>query len=132
MHRTTVNPWTWQDQLGYAQGVLVREPHETLYLAGQCSVDADGAPVHAGDMAAQVNQCLDNLETVLGKAGMSLADVVRLDVYTTDTVAYFGSMPVVNARFAATGTVPAGGILCQVAGLAMPPLMVELVATASR
>ncbi len=132
MDRTTVNPWTWQDQLGYAQGVLVAEATRTLYLAGQCSVDADGAPVHAGDMAAQVNQCLDNMEAVLGKAGMSLADVVRLDVYTTDTGAYFGAIPLVNARFAAVSTVPAGGILCQVSGLAMPPLMVELVATAAR
>ncbi len=131
MHRSTINPWTWQDALGYTQGVLVREAQETLYLAGQCSVDADGAPLHAGDMAAQVNQCLDNVETVLGKAGMSLADVVRLDVYTTDTAAYFGAMSLVTDRFTAAGTVAAGGILCQVEGLAMPPLMVELVATAA-
>ena len=29
----------------------------------QGSVDADGHPVHAGDMVAQVAQCLDNVET---------------------------------------------------------------------
>ena len=35
-------------------------------------------------MAAQLALSLDNLEAVLGEAGMSLANLVRLNVYTTD------------------------------------------------
>ena len=35
MKRQTINPWTWQDDYGYSQGVLVVQPQRTLYAAGQ-------------------------------------------------------------------------------------------------
>jgi hypothetical protein len=47
-------------------------------------VDADGNPQHPGDMAAQLELSLYNLEAVLADADMTLANVVRLNVYTTD------------------------------------------------
>src|SRR5918997_1504805 len=78
------NPWGWQDQLGFVQANLVSGAQRMLVCAGQTSVDAEGRPLHPGDMRAQVNQALDNLETVLGEAGFTLADVVRLNYYTTD------------------------------------------------
>lgn len=55
-----------------------------MVCAGQTSVDADGGPLHEGDMAAQVGQALDNLETVLREAGYELSDVIRLE-YTSQT-----------------------------------------------
>ena len=132
VHRTTVNPWTWQDALGYSQGVLV-DAHRTLYLAGQCSTGPDGAPLHPGDMAAQAQQAMANVETVLAAAGLGLADVVRYDVYTTDLGGYFASgHSHVAGRFAAAGPFPAGGICAQVGALAMPGLLVEVVVTAAQ
>jgi enamine deaminase RidA (YjgF/YER057c/UK114 family) len=62
-----------------------------LHCAGQASVDADGKPVHEGDMRGQLTRSLDNLEIVLGEAGLGLADVVRLNYYTTDVDAFFES-----------------------------------------
>jgi enamine deaminase RidA (YjgF/YER057c/UK114 family) len=64
--------------------------------------------------------------------GYSQADVVRLDIYTTDMDAYFPVSSAVNDRFESHGNVPVGRILAQVSRLALPPLMVELVATAVR
>jgi len=89
MQRTTINPWTWNEAFGYSQATVVEGSHQVMYIAGQTAIDADGNVVHAGDMAGQVGQALDNLETVLGAGGLTLADVVRLDVYTTDLDAYF-------------------------------------------
>src|SRR3712207_8311106 len=42
-------------------------PYTTLFrsCAGQFSSDAEGRPLHPGDMGMQLNQALDNLETVL-------------------------------------------------------------------
>ena len=60
-----VNPWKWQDNFGFSQAIDVRQAGRVLYCAGQTSVDAAGAPLHAGDMAAQLTQAFDNLETVL-------------------------------------------------------------------
>ena len=56
----------------------------------------------------------------------------NFNVYTTDLDGYLASSHVLSQRFAAWDNLPAGGILTQVARLAMPPLMVELVATATR
>ena len=42
-----------------------------LDCAGQTSVDEEGNPMHAEDMAAQVNQAFNNLETVLSQAGLT-------------------------------------------------------------
>ena len=80
MTRTTLAPWTWQEAFGFAQGAEVRNTRTVVYVAGQGSVDADGNPVHDGDMEKQVVQALDNVEAVLGEAGLTLADVVKYDV----------------------------------------------------
>ena len=133
MDKQIINPWSWQEGFGYSQGVLVTNPTATLYAAGQGSVDADGTPIHPGDMAGQVTQTLANVETVLEAAGMTLADVVRYDIHTTDLQTYFeqGHEQVAKA-FAQAGPFPAGGIATQVPALALPPMLVEITVTACR
>jgi enamine deaminase RidA (YjgF/YER057c/UK114 family) len=133
VQHTAINPWTWQEALGYSQGVLVEHPKQTLHMSGQCSIGPDGAPLHLGDMAGQAQQAMANVETVLGAAGLTLADVVRYDVYTTDIGSYLTSAHQhVAGRFVQAGVLPAGGILAQVQSLAMPGLMLEVVVTAVR
>ncbi|WP_253766978.1 RidA family protein [Goodfellowiella coeruleoviolacea] len=129
MERTTVNPWTWSVELGYDQGELVSGHTRTLYCAGQTAMSADGAPQHHGDMAAQLALSLDNLEAVLGEAGMSLANLVRLNVYTTDVDLLFQHYGVLASRLGAAGVAPASTLL-GVTRLAIPALMVELEGTA--
>lgn len=129
MDRSIINPWTWQDRFGFAQANAVSEAGRTVYCAGQTSVDADGNPIHAGDMRAQVGQALDNLEIVLHEADCELSDVVRLDSYTTDLDSYFAAQDVLADRLRAAGCRPASTLL-GVSRLALPPLLVELEATA--
>ena len=129
MEREIVNPWTWQDQFGFVQAIALTGVERVVLCAGQTSSDADGKAVHAGDMRAQVGQALDNLETVLGQAGLTLGDVVRLNYYTTDVDEFLANMAVVGTRTGAAGVAPAGTLL-GVARLAFPELMIELEATA--
>ncbi|MEZ5383045.1 MAG: RidA family protein [Microthrixaceae bacterium] len=131
MKRTSVNPWEWSVQLGFNQAELVEGGTEVLYLSGQSAMGADGEPQHAGDMAAQVTLSLDNLETVLGDAGMYLSNIVRLNTYTTDIDAMFENYGLVAERFGAAGVQPPGSLL-GVSRLAFPDLMVEFEATAVR
>ena len=134
MEKNTVNPWTWQDQLGYSQGVLVTEPRQTLYAAGQGPMDAQGNLVHDGDVAGQAALVMDNVETVLAAAGMTLADVVRYDIYATDLQDYFmsGGHEQVAKRFGQSGNIPAGGSATQVPALAVPGMAVEITVIATR
>jgi enamine deaminase RidA (YjgF/YER057c/UK114 family) len=129
VERTAVNPWTWSAELGFNQGELVSGHTRTLYCSGQTAVNADGKPQHAGDLAAQLALSLDNLEAVLGEAGMSLANLVRLNVFTTDVDLLFQHYGVLAARLAAAGAAPASTLL-GVTRLAIPDLMVELEGTA--
>jgi enamine deaminase RidA (YjgF/YER057c/UK114 family) len=92
-------------------------------------MDADGNPLHEGDLRAQLSQALDNVEAVLRASGCGLADVVRLNYYTTDLDGFFGALDVVRARLQDAGCSPASTVL-EVSGLALPPLLVEVEATA--
>ena len=131
MEREIVNPWTWQEQFGFVQANVVSGAERTVYCAGVASVDADGNPVHEGEMAAQLGQSLDNLETLLRESGCTLSDVVRLNYYTTDVDAFFGAMEGLASRLGEAGCRPAS-TLVQVPRLALPPLLVEIEATAAR
>src|SRR5690606_30551644 len=114
---------------GFNQAELVEGGRRQLICSGQTSVDAEGRPQHAGDMRAQVALAMDNLEAVLAAAGMTLRDVVRLNVYTTDVDAYLSCFDVVSERCSA-GRVRPASMLIGVTRLAAPELMVELEATA--
>src|SRR3954471_12153487 len=82
--RTAINPTSWSINLGFDQGQLVEGHQRELVCSGQDAVDADGNPQHPGDMAAQLELALDNLQAVLAAADMTFANIVRLNVYTTD------------------------------------------------
>jgi enamine deaminase RidA (YjgF/YER057c/UK114 family) len=84
MERTRVNPVSWSVRLGFDQAELIEGHRRLLVCSGQDAVDAEGNSQHPGDMAAQLELSLDNLEAVLAAADMTLANVVRLNVYTTD------------------------------------------------
>ena len=124
-----MNPWAWSRQMGYNQGEVVSGQTRTLYCAGQAAMSGDGEPQHAGDMAAQVALTLDNLEAVLAQADMSLANLVRLTVYTTDVDLLFQHYDALASRLGAAGAAPTTTML-GVARLALPVLMVELEGTA--
>ncbi|MBG6089527.1 RidA family protein [Actinomadura viridis] len=129
MERTAINPWAWSAQMGYNQGELVSGHTRTLYCAGQTAMSGEGKPQHAGDMAGQLELSLENLEAVLGEAGMSLANLVRLNVYTTDVDRLFEHYGVLASRLGAAGVAPSTTML-GVTRLAIPDLMVELEGTA--
>ncbi len=78
MERRSLNPWTWPAPYGFAQAVELTGISRTLLCAGQAAVDAEGHPAHTGDMKAQLQLALTNLEAVLRQADLTLTDVVRL------------------------------------------------------
>jgi enamine deaminase RidA (YjgF/YER057c/UK114 family) len=130
MQLNAVNPWTWQDPLHFAQAVDARDTSRIVFLAGQTSCDPKGRVLHPGDMAAQLEQAFDNLETVLTAAGLTMASLVRLNYYVTDMAAFAAAGEVVGARLGALPVKPSGCLL-GVSCLAQPDLLVEIEATAA-
>jgi enamine deaminase RidA (YjgF/YER057c/UK114 family) len=132
MEKRAINPWTWQDAMGFSQAQEVDGAKRTLLCSGQTSVDGNGAPVHAGDMAAQLRQAISNLEAVLNAGGFDLHDVVRLNYYTTNIGAFMqGAAGGGLARLAELNLRPASTLL-GVAALFHPDIMVEIEATAMK
>ncbi|MFD0415363.1 RidA family protein [Streptomyces sp. NPDC127108] len=129
MERTAINPVTWSVEMGFNQGEVVTGETRTLYTSGQTAMSDDGKPQHDGDMAAQLALSLDNLEAVLAEADMSLANLVRLNVYTTDVDQLFQHYGVLAARLGGARVAPTTTML-GVTRLAIPTLLVELEGTA--
>jgi len=132
MDRITINPWTWQDDLGFAQATEISGFQSQLLCAGQTSIDSDGNPTHVGDMAGQVNAALDNVETVLKAAGYAMSDIVRMNYYTTDVDAFFEVYGggVIQRLRDADCIVPA--TLLGISRLAFPELLIEIEVTAAK
>ena len=107
MERKAVNPVTWSAALGFNQGEVVEGQTRTLYCSGQTAMSDDGRPRHDGDMASQVALSLDNLESVLRAADMTLANLIRLSVYTTDVDLLLQHYGVLASRLAAARVAPA-------------------------
>ncbi|MFL5854550.1 MAG: RidA family protein [Solirubrobacteraceae bacterium] len=99
MERMPINPSTWSTKLGFDQGELVTEHRRQLFLSGQDAVDDDGNPQHPGDMSAQLELALDNIEAVLAGADMTPTNVARLNAYTTDVDELFKLFPRITDRF---------------------------------
>ena len=99
MQRTAINPHSWTIALGFDQAQLIEGHQRLLVCSGQDAVDADGKPQHPSDMAAQLELALDNLEAIVTAADMTLANIVRLNVYTTDVDEAIRHFTRINDRF---------------------------------
>ena len=130
MQRTSINPVPWSLKLGFDQAQLIEGHRRELVCSGQDAVDADGNPQHPGDMAAQLEMSVDNLEAILAAAGMTLVDVVRLNVYTTDFDELLKHWATLTDRFGNAEPRFASSLL-GVTRLAAPQLLVMLEATAA-
>jgi enamine deaminase RidA (YjgF/YER057c/UK114 family) len=129
MKRREINPTDWLLGFGINQGIEVTGGQRVLYLSGQTSNGADGAPLHAGDLVAQFRQAWSNLKDALAGADMAATNVVRLNIYTTDVPAFMAAAGDLVPIFAGDGCRPVCTLL-GVTALFEPELMIELEATA--
>ena len=80
-----VNPPSLLDPVGFSHAV-VAAPGRTVFLGGQTGHHGDGSMDEG--LLAQFGQALRNLATVLDAVGAEVEDVVSMQVYVTDVVAY--------------------------------------------
>ena len=98
-----------------------------LYLAGQTGHDASGK-LASGGAGPQTEQCFANLATSLKGMGMTMEDLVKINVYLTsadDLGAYR------DAHIRALGEIQPASTLVIVKALAGPEMVVEIEAVAA-
>ena len=60
---------------------------DLIFTSGQVCLTPEGKLLE-GSIEEQIHQIMRNLEAILGEAGVSFADVVKVTIYMTDMVFY--------------------------------------------
>ncbi len=84
---TVINPSSLPPPSGFSYAVSASGAR-TVYLAGHTAADSHGRIVGPGDVVAQFEQALHNLQVTVLAAGLQLAAVVKLTLYVTDVDGY--------------------------------------------
>ncbi|CEJ68786.1 Enamine deaminase RidA, house cleaning of reactive enamine intermediates, YjgF/YER057c/UK114 family [Chryseobacterium oranimense] len=95
MEKKVINPWSWQDARNYVQAVEVKHADSTLYVSGQCAISEEGISSNA-DMRTQIFHTIENLEKVIQSSGYEVQNLVRLNIYTTDSSELFENFDVIQ------------------------------------
>jgi len=105
----------------YSHGLEVPPGYRLVFCSGQLGVAPDeSVPDDAGE---QAELCFRNIGAVLGEAGMTLANVVRIDAFVSGREHL---RPYMAARDKAVGDPPPASTLMIVSGFARPEFKVEV------
>lgn len=103
---------------------------DTVYVAGQISLDEDNTIVGVGDPAAQAEQCWENITRCVRSAGCELTDIVKMTIFLKD-IRQASAETAVRTRLFPPDRLP----VCtqvQVANLGFPELLMEIDVIAHR
>ncbi len=90
----------WTYGADFSRGLrLVDDNKVSLVVSGTASIDESGRSVHEGDLAAQTERMLRNIETLLAQQGAGFADLVSAVTY----VKHAGDAPELRRRLDAHG-----------------------------
>jgi reactive intermediate/imine deaminase len=127
LDKQQINPWRWQDQLGFSQAWRVEGAQTVVFLSGQAPISPEGDLVGKGDFEAQTRQVFENLRSVLEQSGAGFDAIVKVTVYVTDA-SRLRDYARVKAEYI-PGPQPASTAI-GVASLALEGMMIEVEATA--
>jgi enamine deaminase RidA (YjgF/YER057c/UK114 family) len=102
---------------------MVVRANNTVYVRGQTAMDLDGKIVGIGDPAAQAENAMACVKTLLEETGARLEDIVKITIYITDR-AYREPVYQVIGKWL-KGVYPVStGLIVQ--GLARPEYLMEI------
>jgi enamine deaminase RidA (YjgF/YER057c/UK114 family) len=128
MNREVVQPASIPDpRPRYSQGIETTGGR-LLFIAGQVAVDASGALVGKGDIAAQTERVFQNLGAVLAEAGGSFEHLVMTTTYVTD-IAFRTALQDVRTKYLDRAAPPTSTLLV-VKSLANEDYLIEISAIA--
>lgn len=96
MH-TSIQPPGWPTPKGYSNGI-VTTGERSLFVGGQIGWDTLGK-FAIGDLPAQVQQALQNVEAVLSEAGARVEHVARMTWYITSKADYIRQQKEIGAAY---------------------------------
>jgi|SRR5579859_1291695 len=76
-----LNPDALPKNPAFTQAIVVSEPAKTIYIGMQNAVDASRTIVGVGDIAAQTEQTLKNVQACLEAAGATPEHLIQWTIY---------------------------------------------------
>jgi len=124
-----IRPNSWTPPRGYSDGMIASGRYVTL--AGQIGWNPVRGEVETDDFAAQTEQALRNIVTLLSEAGAKPAHLVRLTWFVTSRDEYVAARRAIGVAYREIigGHFPPMSVVI-VAGLLEPRAKVEIEATA--
>jgi enamine deaminase RidA (YjgF/YER057c/UK114 family) len=113
----------------YAHGVEVPPGARLVVTSGQLALHPDGTVPDSA--AAQATLCFANCAAILAEAGMTPADVIRINAFVTDRAHMAGYMAARDAWLAGVTRLPASTLVI-VSGFTRPEFLVEVEVTAAK
>ena len=127
MTTTAINPATMPSSPFYSQAIEIRDAGRLVFVSGQVGMTAEGTVLDG--IGAQAAQAVANLDAVLGEAGLTPADLVKLTIYLTDPA---DVEPFVGAVAGTLTSPPPATTMVIVNALSSPELRVEIEGVAAR
>jgi enamine deaminase RidA (YjgF/YER057c/UK114 family) len=124
-----LNPDGLHKNPAFSQAVVVSGSARTIYVGGQNAVDVSGNIVGKGDLRAQTEQALHNLQTALDAGGAGLEQVVKWNIYVVQGQSVQAGLEAFQKVWGQRSNPPAISVLF-VAALAHPDFLVEIDAVA--
>ncbi len=119
--------------------VTVKAGTDTVFLSGAMGLPPKGSTASPGDTAAQTTGALTALQATLARLGMTMGDVVKMNVFLVGDPAKGGKMDFAGlmagyTKFFGTPAQPnkPARSAVQVAGLAAPGALVEIEVIAAK
>ena len=124
-----LNPDTLHKNPAFTNVVVVSGRAKTIYIGGQDAVDASGNIVGKGDLKAQTEQILKNIQAALAAAGAQPEHVVKWNIYVVQGQSLQEGFAAFQSVWGNRPNPPAiSGMF--VAGLAHPDFLAEMDAIA--
>jgi enamine deaminase RidA (YjgF/YER057c/UK114 family) len=124
-----INPDSLPKNPAFTNVVTVTDPVKTVYVGGQDAVDTSGAIVGKGDLKAQTEQILKNIQAALAAGGAQLEHVIKWNVYVVQGQSLEEGFEAFQNVWGNRPNPPAISVLF-VAGLAHPDFLAEIDAIA--
>jgi enamine deaminase RidA (YjgF/YER057c/UK114 family) len=124
-----INPEALNTNPAFTNVVVVSGNVKTVYVGGQDSINAEHQIVGKGDLKAQVEQVLKNLEIALEAGGAKLEHVIKWNLYVLEGQDLRAGFAAFQA-FAGKQPKPPAISMVFVSGLANPDFLVEMDAIA--
>src|SRR5579864_1135809 len=91
MQKDIINPPSLAHPVGFSHAILATGGR-LLFLAGQTGSNAEGQIVAPGDIVAQYEQIMRNLQAVVESAGGKIQDITKLNIFVRDRDDYLAHL----------------------------------------